>query len=69
MLGPVVALEGFDSLLKQPYGCGEQNMINFCPNVVVLLYLNNTGQINNQFLERGIANIRSGKVVVASTLV
>lgn len=28
-----------------PFGCGEQNMLNFVPNIVVLNYLKATGQL------------------------
>ncbi len=38
-------LEGLESLLRMPYGCGEQNMILFAPNVYVARYLKDTGQI------------------------
>lgn len=27
------------SLIQMPFGCGEQNMLNFVPNIVVLDYL------------------------------
>ena len=30
-------------LIKMPYGCGEQNMINFVPNILVLEYFEHTG--------------------------
>lgn len=42
ILGP--SISGLDSLIQMPYGCGEQNMINFAPNIYVLQYLNATGQ-------------------------
>lgn len=32
------------SLLRKPYGCGEQNMFNFAANMYTLLYLRLTGQ-------------------------
>lgn len=34
-----------DQLIRLPYGCGEQNMLNFVPNIVVLNYLTNTHQL------------------------
>ncbi|XP_075151009.1 CD109 antigen-like [Haematobia irritans] len=37
LLGPTI--ENIDSLIRMPYGCGEQNMINFVPNILVLDYL------------------------------
>ncbi len=39
------SINGVDDLLGMPYGCGEQNMILFAPNVEVLRYLNATGQL------------------------
>ncbi|CAI4223765.1 unnamed protein product [Auanema sp. JU1783] len=37
IMGPV--LTNIDKLVRMPYGCGEQNMLNFVPNIVVLRYL------------------------------
>ncbi|MCL7411264.1 MAG: MG2 domain-containing protein [Methanosarcinaceae archaeon] len=39
-------ISGVDSLLDMPYGCGEQNMILFAPDVEILRYLKATGQDN-----------------------
>lgn len=43
-----------------PYGCGEQNMLNFVPNIVVIDYLKATNQLNpaveakaKKFMESG----------------
>lgn len=41
-MGP--SISGLDSLVQMPYGCGEQNMINFAPNVYVLHYLEASSQ-------------------------
>ncbi|XP_018798388.1 PREDICTED: CD109 antigen isoform X5 [Bactrocera latifrons] len=38
LLGPT--LKNLDKLVRMPYGCGEQNMVNFVPNILVLHYLN-----------------------------
>ncbi|XP_063245195.1 CD109 antigen-like isoform X2 [Bacillus rossius redtenbacheri] len=43
ILGPSIL--HLDSLLKMPSGCGEQNMLNFVPNIVVINYLKNTNQL------------------------
>lgn len=45
-MGP--ALANIDALVQMPYGCGEQNMINFVPNIVVLGYLKATKQAGAQ---------------------
>ncbi len=36
-MGP--AIRNLDHLLKLPHGCGEQNMLNFVPNIVAYEYL------------------------------
>ncbi|XP_075152773.1 thioester-containing protein 1 allele S3-like [Haematobia irritans] len=37
ILGPTI--KNIDKLVRMPFGCGEQNMINFVPNILVLKYL------------------------------
>lgn len=32
-------IKNIDKLVRMPFGCGEQNMINFVPNILVLNYL------------------------------
>ncbi|XP_066570341.1 alpha-2-macroglobulin-like protein 1 [Amia ocellicauda] len=39
------ALQNLDSLLVMAYGCGEQNMVQFAPNIYILKYLESTGQL------------------------
>ncbi len=39
-------INGVDGLLNMPFGCGEQNMIMFAPDVEVLRYLKATDQTN-----------------------
>ena len=36
-MGP--SINNLDSLLRMPFGCGEQNMLLFVPNIVVTEYL------------------------------
>ncbi|XP_017157583.1 CD109 antigen [Poecilia reticulata] len=44
LLGP--SISGLDSLVQMPFGCGEQNMIHFAPNVHVLRYLSARGPLD-----------------------
>ncbi len=39
-------INGLDGLINMPFGCGEQNMIMFAPDVEVLRYLKATDQTN-----------------------
>lgn len=48
-------LANIEKLVQMPYGCGEQNMINFVPNIVVLRYLRAT-QRGNAPLEAKATN-------------
>ena len=43
ILGPTI--KNLDKLIRMPYGCGEQNMLNFVPNIVVLDYLTSLNQL------------------------
>ncbi|XP_030565061.1 CD109 antigen isoform X3 [Drosophila novamexicana] len=40
LLGPTI--KNLDNLVRMPYGCGEQNMVNFVPNILVVKYLDVT---------------------------
>jgi uncharacterized protein YfaS (alpha-2-macroglobulin family) len=44
LFGNIMAntLNNIDKLLKMPYGCGEQNMVNFAPAVYIYSYLEKT---------------------------
>ncbi|XP_064546524.1 CD109 antigen isoform X1 [Drosophila montana] len=42
LLGPTI--KNLDNLVRMPYGCGEQNMVNFVPNILVVKYLEVTGR-------------------------
>ncbi|XP_026146326.1 CD109 antigen [Carassius auratus] len=46
ILGPSIG--NLDSLIEMPYGCGEQNMIHFAPNIYVLQYMRSTKQTDEQ---------------------
>ncbi|XP_059163153.1 CD109 antigen-like isoform X2 [Physella acuta] len=40
------------NLLKMPYGCGEQNMLNFAPNIYLLQFYYKINRITDEFLKR-----------------
>ncbi|KAG9283112.1 CD109 antigen isoform X1 [Astyanax mexicanus] len=58
ILGP--SISGLDTLIQMPYGCGEQNMINFAPNVYVLQYLSSTGQADEKIRTTAINYLTQG---------
>ncbi|XP_050399700.2 CD109 antigen isoform X3 [Patella vulgata] len=58
IMGPV--LDGLESLLQVPYGCGEQNMIGMVPNIFVASYLEKVGKLTNEIKERAVKNMKRG---------
>ncbi|XP_061097670.1 CD109 antigen [Conger conger] len=58
ILGP--SITGLESLIQMPYGCGEQNMINFAPNVYVLQYLVKAGQVTEKIRSKSISFMTQG---------
>ncbi|XP_052557719.1 alpha-2-macroglobulin isoform X5 [Tympanuchus pallidicinctus] len=54
------AMQNLHQLLQMPFGCGEQNMVLFAPNVYVLDYLNKTGQLSEEVKSKAIGYLVSG---------
>ncbi|XP_041924557.1 alpha-2-macroglobulin-like isoform X2 [Alosa sapidissima] len=62
VLGDILgrALKNIDSLLKMPYGCGEQNIAILSPNIYILQYLQNTGQLTAEIKEKATNFLKNG---------
>ncbi|KAK5879643.1 hypothetical protein CesoFtcFv8_022740 [Champsocephalus esox] len=58
ILGP--SISGLGSLIKLPSGCGEQNMINFAPNIFVLQYLSAVGRADPETTTRATDFMKKG---------
>ena len=58
-MGP--ALQNLDQLLEMPFGCGEQNMIQFAPNIFILQYLNKSKQLDPEIEDKALKFLRTGK--------
>lgn len=54
------AVKNLESLITMPSGCGEQNMKDFVPNVVILDYLSETKTINKDIESKAIRNLKGG---------
>ena len=65
-MGP--SLANIDSLLKMPYGCGEQNMLNFAPNIFIMQYLKATNQLKDNIKEKATDYTLQG-MIMASCLI
>lgn len=57
------AMKNIDKLLAMPFGCGEQNMILFAPNIFILNYLRSTGQLTQEIQDRATRFLKSGESV------
>lgn len=53
-------MKNLDGLIRMPYGCGEQNMLNFVPNIVVINYLKNSNQLNPAIESKAKKYMESG---------
>ncbi|OXB56297.1 hypothetical protein ASZ78_002122, partial [Callipepla squamata] len=62
VLGDIMgtAMQNLHQLLRMPFGCGEQNMVLFAPNIYVLDYLNKTGQLSEEVKSKAIGYLVSG---------
>ncbi|KAL6449226.1 hypothetical protein ACFW04_000704 [Cataglyphis niger] len=58
ILGP--SIPNLANLIKMPFGCGEQNMLNFVPNIVVLNYLKNTNQLTQAVQSKALKYLDTG---------
>uniref|UniRef100_A0A8I3W0V8 Alpha-2-macroglobulin n=1 Tax=Callithrix jacchus TaxID=9483 RepID=A0A8I3W0V8_CALJA len=62
VLGDILgsAMQNTQNLLQMPYGCGEQNMVLFAPNIYVLDYLNKTQQLTPEIKSKAIGYLNTG---------
>ncbi|XP_036037835.1 murinoglobulin-2-like [Onychomys torridus] len=54
------AIKNTQNLLEMPFGCGEQNMVLFAPNIYVLKYLNETQQLTEKTKSKAIGYLNTG---------
>ncbi|NXL86372.1 OVOS protein, partial [Alectura lathami] len=54
------AMQNLHQLLQMPFGCGEQNMVLFAPNIYVLDYLNKLRQLSEEVKSKTIGYLVSG---------
>jgi CD109 antigen len=58
ILGGVIT--NLDKLIQMPCGCGEQNMINFVPDIVILNYLKGVNSLTHDVKERALSYLETG---------
>ena len=45
-------IDGLEELIQMPFGCGEQNMIVFAPDVYITKYLQESGQLKPEIMAK-----------------
>ena len=50
------------SLLRLPYGCGEQNMVNFATSIYIMQYLSAVGQLTTSIKNKAENIMSTGKL-------
>ncbi|EFX86067.1 hypothetical protein DAPPUDRAFT_313404 [Daphnia pulex] len=58
IMGP--SINNLNTLLRMPFGCGEQNMLLFVPNIVVTEYLKNIGQLTDAISSKALGFMETG---------
>jgi len=58
LMGP--SIQGLDNLLQMPYGCGEQNMLFFAPDVYIVKYLSISGQLTEDIKDKALDFMLAG---------
>lgn len=57
LLGPTMI--NLENLIRLPTGCGEQNMVHFMPNLIILNYLRNTEQLTPTIQKEAIEHLET----------
>ncbi len=45
-------LEGLEELIQMPFGCGEQNMLLLAPDIYIIRYLQESGQVKPEIMAK-----------------
>ncbi|KYO44637.1 alpha-2-macroglobulin-like isoform X2 [Alligator mississippiensis] len=53
-------LQNLAELLQMPFGCGEQNVAKFVPNILVLHYLEKIKQVTPEIRQQALEHMQSG---------
>ncbi|XP_075071983.1 ovostatin-like isoform X1 [Mixophyes fleayi] len=55
-----LSLQNLQDLVQKPYGCAEQNLARMAPIPYVVAYLNNTGQLTDELLQKAKGYMSEG---------
>ena len=57
----VPSINGLDNLIRIPYGCGEQTMLNFAPSIYITNYLTIVGKLTAEIKAKSNKSFKTGK--------
>lgn len=57
-------MNGLANLLRMPYGCGEQNLLNFAPNTYITSYLQATSQLTAELKGKTLEFMLQGEFIL-----
>ena len=60
------SIQGLGSLLAMPYGCGEQNMINFAPAIYIMNYLKANNLLKQEVKAKALKIMETGRFFILS---
>ena len=61
VMGP--AMSNIGSLLRMPYGCAEQTMVSFAPNIFAIQYLQAVNKDDSTLRTKAVSCMKYGKLV------
>ena len=64
MLPSIPSIEGLQDFIRLPYGCGEQTMIRFAPNVYITDYLEVAEKLTNDIRRNSKHFMENGKLCI-----
>ncbi|XP_063439372.1 alpha-2-macroglobulin-like protein 1 isoform X4 [Mytilus trossulus] len=54
------SLQNLDSMIRTPYGCGEQNMISLVPNIYAMSYMEAVNNVKPEIEQKAKKNMQQG---------
>ncbi|GFR33795.1 c3 and PZP-like alpha-2-macroglobulin domain-containing protein 8, partial [Trichonephila clavata] len=55
-----ISIKNMNNLVNLPTGCGEQNLVHFTPNYLILDFLSSIGKLNDDIKSIAIQNLYTG---------
>ena len=57
----VSSIDGLQNHIRMPFGCGEQTMLNFAPDIYITKYLKSVGKLTKYIERKATDVLKSGR--------